>query len=107
MGQDGARRRPRWAASDNAWPEGADVRHWTIRTRTLRATIEDASPERRHHLLGDALELLEHDGLGRAHAGRQVDVLHAGIARLELFQVLDQLLRRAGEPGAELHVVVE
>ena len=34
-------------------------------------------------------------------------MLHAGIALLELLQVLDQLVRRAGEPGAELHVVVD
>src|SRR5262249_3445179 len=67
----------------------------------------NASAERRHYPFGDALELLQHDGAWRADAGGEVDVLHAGVARLEPLQVLNQLLGRAGEPGAKLHVVVE
>src|SRR5436190_21374127 len=66
-----------------------------------------ASAERRHDPFSNPLELLEHDGLPRPDAGGDIDVLHAGVAGLQLLEMLDQLLGRAGEPGAELHIVVE
>src|SRR5262245_26107957 len=65
------------------------------------------SAERRHDLFGDAVELLEHDGLRCAQTGAQIDVFHAREARLEFLQMLDQLLGRAGKPGSQLHIVVE
>src|SRR2546422_2404091 len=60
------------------------------------------SPKRRHDLRREALELLENHRLGRADRLADVDDLQARILFLDVFQLLGDLLRRAGEPRAGL-----
>src|SRR3989442_10568602 len=88
-------------------------------TTTARLSLTDPLPPRsalpsrpccaelRHDLLGEPAELLEHHGLRRAHADAHVDVLEAGEPSLEVLEVSDELLGRAGEPRARLHVVLD
>jgi hypothetical protein len=71
-----------------------------LRAKKVTAVLAGRT-ERRHHFFGHPLELLEHHGLRRAQTGGQVDMLHAREASFQLLQVLDQLVRRAGEPGAD------
>src|SRR6185369_7510742 len=64
-------------------------------------------PERRHHVLGEPLELpLE---FLRADAFRPMDheVLEPGIFRLDRLDAVDDVLRRAAEPGLLLHALRE
>src|SRR2546427_9111576 len=63
--------------------------------------------ELRHDLLGEPAELLEHHRLRRAHADAHVDVLEPREPGLEVLEVSDELLGRAGEPRARLHVVLD
>src|SRR5207249_10140133 len=63
--------------------------------------------ELRHDLLGEPAELLEHHRLRCAHADAHVDVLESREPGLEVLEVRDELLGRAGEPRPRLHVVLD
>src|SRR6267378_5579404 len=60
-----------------------------------------------HDLFGNPLDLIEHRGFGRADRVAEADVLHPRVALFEALEQLDELSRRAGEPGAEVHVVLD
>src|SRR3984893_948727 len=86
--------------------------------RVSRRTKPNSSPglarflsagwvECRHDLFGKPLELLEHDRLRRADRVAEADVLHAGVALLEALEPVDELSRRAGEPGARFHEMLD
>src|SRR5215472_4856011 len=95
-----------WTALGASWRPAPISPNSGALSTTWRMGAISAALERRHHRLGHPLELLQHDLLRRAHAGAEVDVLETGIALLELLQMLDQSIGRAGEPGTGLHEVL-
>src|SRR5262250_2896924 len=62
--------------------------------------------ELRHDVPAKPGELLHHGLLRRAHAVAQVHVLEAGELLLERVEQGDELLGRAREPRAHLHVIL-
>src|SRR5260370_38919915 len=69
-------------------------------------SLTAAGLEGGHDLLGNPLDLIEHYGFGRPDRVAEADVLHPRVALFEALEELEQVSRRAGEPGTEIHVVL-
>src|SRR5215813_10434086 len=63
--------------------------------------------EGRHHLAREPGQLLQHHRARRAQRPGDHHVLQAGIARLQLLEVRDDVARRSAEPRAVAHAVLQ
>src|SRR5260221_158608 len=105
---DSIRADPRW----QAWSKQRSPSHIpggdSLRAVQQRAAVAaGAAAELRPHLLGDDRELLDHDFFGRGQGRGEIELLHARVLLLDAFEESDEVVGRAGEPGAEPHEMLD
>src|SRR5215472_7909634 len=73
----------------------------------LRCGSGPGVAEGRDHLLGEAVEVCELNLERGAEGGRANEAVEAGVALLDRLQLLDDVLRPAGEEAAGLHRILD